>query len=154
PRKGAFVTDVEIKQYLHLLELRRDLERFVAIRAAKRRDEHQRSRMERLIRELRDGIMAPDQAVFVFSDKAYKDLIVEASRNPFVNTMIGPLHAHSRRFWYYHRNRWDDDEAEHAIERHLAVMEAVAQGDPDAAEDAVTKLFEYLEGFAHRVLQS
>lgn len=154
PRKGAFVTDVELKQYLHLLDLRRDLERFVTTRAAKRRDEQQRVRMEQLIKELRDGIMEPDQAVFVYSDKAYKDLIVEASRNPFINTMIGPLHAHSRRFWYFHRNLWDDGEAQAAIERHLAVMEAVAQGDAALAERAVENLFEYLEQFAHRVLHS
>ncbi len=154
PRKGAFVTEVEVKQHLHLLDLRRELEHFAATRAAKRRDERQRERMEVLIKELREGIRAPDQAVFVFSDKAYKDLIVEASRNPFVGGIIAPMHAHSRRFWYYHRSHWHENEAELAIERHLSVMEAVAIGDEQLAGKAVQALFEYLESFAHRVLHN
>ncbi|NYT76935.1 GntR family transcriptional regulator [Alcaligenaceae bacterium] len=154
PRKGAFVTHVEIKQYLHLLDLRHQIERFAATRAAKRRSEEQARHMHNLINELKEGIMAPDQAVFVYSDKAYKDLIVEATGNPFLGGVIAPMHAHSRRFWYYHRNQWSSHEAELAIERHLNVMEAVAMGDEDAADVAVQKLFEYLEAFALRVLKS
>lgn len=154
PRKGAFVTHVEIKQYLHLLDLRHQIERFAATRAAKRRTEEQAKHMRDLIRELREGSTAPDQAVFVYSDKAYKDLIVEATGNPFIGGIIAPMHAHSRRFWYYHRNQWSSREAELAIERHLKVMEAVAAGDEDASDVAVQELFEYLEAFALRVLKN
>jgi DNA-binding GntR family transcriptional regulator len=154
PRKGAFVTDVEIKQYLHMLDLRQQLERFVATRAAKRGTDSQRQKMAQIIDELRNGMAAPDQAVFVFSDRAYKDLIVESSRNPFIGNIIAPMHAHSRRFWYFYRDRWNQDEAQTAIAHHLAVMEAVAVGDEAAADSAVQTLFGYLERFARRVLQS
>ncbi|MGB6009330.1 GntR family transcriptional regulator [Castellaniella sp.] len=154
PRKGAFVADVEIKQYLHLLDLRHQLELFAATRAAKRQSDQQRQRMEALAEELRAGIGAPDQAVFVYSDKAYKDLMIEACQNPFIGSILAPMHAHSRRFWYYNRDHWSADEAEQAIERHLGVMGAVAKGDEQAVARAVQVLFEYLEGFAHRVLRN
>ncbi|MBV6273425.1 GntR family transcriptional regulator [Alcaligenaceae bacterium CGII-47] len=154
PRKGAFVTNIEIKQYLHLLDLRHQIERFAAVRAAKRRTEKQSQRMQELVIELRAGIMAPDQAVFVYADKAYKDLIVEATGNPFISGVIAPMHAHSRRFWYYHRSRWSQNEAQKAINCHLKVMEAVAAGDEASADQAVQDLFEYLEGFAMRVLKN
>lgn len=152
PRRGAFVTDVEVKQYLHLLDLRKQVEWFAAARAAKRQTLVQRERMKVLIEELRAGISAPDQAVFVFADKAYKDLIIEASQNPFIGGILTPMHAHSRRFWYYHRDHWADDEAEQAIAGHLGVMEAVVTGSEEAVTEAIQTLFEYLEGFAHRVL--
>ena len=154
PRKGAFVTNVEVKEYLHLLDLRQQLERFAASRAAKRSTEAQREKMKRLIVELRDGMTVPEQAVFLHADREYKDLIVEASRNPFVANIIAPMHAHSRRFWYYYRTQWRENEAETAIKYHLQVMEAVAAGDPDAADRTVQELFVYLEGFAHWVLHS
>lgn len=154
PRKGAFVTEIEIKQYLHLLDLRFQLELFAATRSAKRSTEEERAKMRQLISELRAGVSAPDQSVFVYADRAYKGLIVEASRNPFVGSIIAPMHAHSRRFWYYYRHQWAPDEAETAIFYHLQVMQAVADGDEAAAERTVRELFAYLEGFAHRVLRS
>jgi DNA-binding GntR family transcriptional regulator len=154
PRKGAFVTKVEVKDYLHLLDLRQQLELFVAVRAAKRRTEQQREKMKRLIMELREGMMVPEQAVFLHADREYKDLIVEASRNPFVTNIIASMHAHSRRFWYYYRAQWRENEAETAIMHHLQVMESVEAGDPEAADRAVRELFVYLEGFAHWVLHS
>lgn len=154
PRKGAFVTKVEVKDYLHLLDLRQQLELFVAVRAAKRRTEQQREKMKRLIMELREGMTVPEQAVFLHADREYKDLIVEASRNPFVTNIIASMHAHSRRFWYYYRAQWRENEAETAIMHHLQVMESVEAGDPEAADRAVRELFVYLEGFAHWVLHS
>lgn len=154
PRKGAFVTNVEVKEYLHLLDLRQQIERFAAARAAKRSTEVQREKMRRLIVELREGMMVPEQAVFLHADREYKDLIVEASRNPFVANIIAPMHAHSRRFWYFYRAQWRENEAETAIKYHLQVMEAVAAGDLDATDRAVQELFVYLEGFAHWILNS
>lgn len=154
PRKGAFVTDVEVKQYLHLLDLRRQLETFLAMRAAKRATLQQREAMAQLAAELRAGMMEPEQAVFVYADRAYKDLMVEASRNPFVANIIAPMHALSRRFWYYYRHQWNEDEAQVAIRHHLLVMDAVAAGDEAAADRAVQTLFDYLEGFAHRILKN
>lgn len=154
PRKGAFVTEVEVKQYLHLLDLRQQLELFMAVRAARRGTPRQRETMAQLAAELRAGMMEPEQAVFVYADRAYKDLIVEASRNPFVGNIIAPMHALSRRFWYYYRHQWHADEAQVAINHHLAVMDAVAAGDEATAAAAVGQLFVYLEGFAHRILHN
>ena len=153
PRKGAFVTEVEVKAYLHLLDLRRQLEIFMAVRAAKRSTPQQRETMAQLAADLRAGMMEPEQAVFVYADRAYKDLIVEASRNPFVGNIIAPMHALSRRFWYYYRHQWLPDEAQVAINHHLAVMDAVAAGDEAMAAAAIEQLFIYLESFAHRILQ-
>jgi len=154
PRRGAFVTDVEVKQYLHLLDLRRQIEKFMAIRAAKRATPQQRAIMAQLAAELRAGMMDPEQAVFVYADRAYKGLIVEMTRNPFVAGIIAPMHALSRRFWYCYRHQWNEDEAQVAIRHHLLVMDAVAAGDEAAADRAVQTLFGYLEGFAHRVLHN
>ncbi|MBB1090408.1 GntR family transcriptional regulator [Rhodopseudomonas palustris] len=154
PRKGAFVTEIKINQYLHLLDLRQQLETFMAVRAAKRATPQQRQAMATLAQELRDGIMEPEQAIFVFADRAYKDILVEASRNPFVGGIIAPMHALSRRFWYYYRDQWTEGEAEVAIKRHLALMDAVAIGDEAATHTAVQNLFSYLEGFARRIMDS
>ncbi|WP_238120953.1 MULTISPECIES: GntR family transcriptional regulator [unclassified Xanthobacter] len=154
PRKGAFVTDVEVKQYFHLLDLRQQLELFMAVRAAKRATAEQRETMAQLAAELRAGMMEPEQAIFVYADRAYKDLIVEACRNPFIGNIIAPMHALSRRFWYYYRHQWHADEAQVAINHHLAVMDAVAAGDEAAAGAAVGQLFVYLESFAHRILHN
>lgn len=154
PRKGAFVTTIEVKEYLHLLDLRKQLECFAAVRAAKRSTDEQRARMRKLVKNLREGKRAPNQEIFLYADKEYKDLIIEASKNPFIGNIISPMHAHSRRFWYYYRRYWHANESDEAIEAHLNVMEAVANGDVEQAEATVKALFVYLEGFAHRVLQS
>jgi len=154
PRKGAFVTDVKLDQYLHILDLRQELESFIAVRAARKASPEQRERMKRLALDLRAGVGDPEQEVFVLTDRSYKDLIVEAARNPFVGSIVAPMQALSRRFWYYHRSQWENDEPVVAIRHHLAVMDAVACGDEAAAQVAVAKLFEYLESFAMRVLKS
>jgi DNA-binding GntR family transcriptional regulator len=84
-------------------------------------------------------------SVFMRLDRECDEILASAARNPYATRAASTLHAHCRRFWYLYKNNGDLRES---VDRHAALMHAVADGDVELAEQASDLLLDYLVSFA------
>lgn len=141
PRKGIFVTEINITDHLALLETRRVLDRLVASRAARRATPDQRMALQDCLKAMRQAVSQMDLTAFLREDRTCDTILEAASRNPFAAQALAPLHAHCRRFWYRYRAGQD---LEQSAQLHGAVLEAVIAADEAAAANAADALVTYL----------
>ena len=149
PRRGVVVSEINIVDYLALLETRRVLDRLVAMKAARRATPLQRTMLEETARGMALAAAKGDMAEFMRLDTEFDRLVESASRSAFALQASVPLHAHCRRFWYLYRHNGD---LPRAAELHAAMMHAVAAADEEAAGAASDALVDYLEEFARTAL--
>lgn len=149
PRRGVVVSDINIVDFLALLETRRVLDRLVATKAARRATPDQRRALETTAEAMGAAARRGDMAEFMRMDTGFDRLLESASRSAFALQASVPLHAHCRRFWYLYRHNGD---LPRAAELHSGLMRAVARGDEESAGEASDALVDYLEEFARTVL--
>lgn len=142
PRFGARVTEINVMQQLLLLELRRELERLVAVTAARRSTADERSEMLRMAREL-EKFAEGDVLPYLRLHYSVKKYMADCARNPYVARAIAPCHAMSRRFYYLHYRKVHDVPV--AARTHVDVIRAVVMGDEKAAAEASDRMMDYVE---------
>jgi DNA-binding GntR family transcriptional regulator len=149
PRRGVVISEINIVDYLTLLETRRVLDRLIATKAARRATPEQREVLRRRAASMAKAAARGDMPEFMRLDTEFDHLVEAASRSAFALQASVPLHAHCRRFWYLYRHNGD---LPRAAELHAALMEAVAVGDEEAAGNASDALVDYLDEFARTAL--
>ena len=149
PRRGIVITDVDIRSQLLLLELRREVERLIACRAARRATPEQRQRFREMSAEMRHAHDTDDYRAFLRVDSDFNRFTAECCGNPYAKKTIGMIHALSRRFWSLHAG---PGELGSAAPLHAEVMDAIASGDEAAAAAASDRLMDYVEGFTRNTL--
>lgn len=152
PRRGLQVTEIDVERELMLLEVRRELERLVARRAALHATGDQRALFRDYATTMERAAEAGDEATYVRIDKAFNDLIIEAAQNPIAAQALAPLHSLSRRFWYSHY-LYARERMPLGGKHHAAVMRAVVSGDADAAAAAVDRLMDFVEELTRSMLR-
>lgn len=149
-RHGVQITEINVEQQLLLLETRRELERLVASRAARRRSATEARQFQTCALALRDAGEKGDVLAFFRAHVQAEGLALQASRNPFLGTAIAPCHAMSRRFYYLHHRTAKDLKL--ACDHHADTMEAIARGDEAQAAAAADAVLDYVEGFTRATL--
>lgn len=149
PRRGVVVSDINIVDYLALLETRRVLDRLVATKAARRASPVQRDALRTTASAMQRAAAKGDMNEFMRLDTTFDQFVEAAARSAFALQASVPLHAHCRRFWYLYRHNGD---LPRAANLHAALMGAVAGGDEEAAGQASDALVNYLEEFARTAL--
>jgi DNA-binding GntR family transcriptional regulator len=149
PRRGVVVSDINIVDYLAVLETRRVLDRLIATKAARRATPGQREKLKEIAAAMAVAAARGDLAEFMRLDTEFDHLVEAASRSAFALQASVPLHSHCRRFWYFYRHNGD---LVRAAEFHAAMMRAVAAGDEASASAASDALVDYLEQFARTAL--
>ncbi|MEP4379597.1 MAG: GntR family transcriptional regulator [Alphaproteobacteria bacterium] len=152
PRRGMFVTGIDVETQLQLLDLRREVERLMARHAARRASADERSRFRSLAdamdRAARDG----DDEGFMALDQAFNNLVGTACRNPFARASMEQWNPLARRFWFQHHRNVGD--LPRMASLHAAVARAVADGDADTAARASDELMDHLAGFTRAALDA
>jgi DNA-binding GntR family transcriptional regulator len=151
PRSGAKVTDIDVMQQLLMLEMRRELERLIAVSAARRATADERSRCIEIARYF-EGMKDFNVLEFLRYHYDAKRFLAECARNPFAAAAIAPCHAMSRRFYYLHHRLMHDVPV--AAGHHANVFEAVALGDENRAAQASDQLTDYAEDLTRRTVLS
>jgi DNA-binding GntR family transcriptional regulator len=146
PHRGIIVSEINIKLQLRLLELRREVERLVAARAAKRASEAERCRLEEIAAGMEAAATATDDLAFMRLDREFNELTVAAARNEFATSAMSLVQGLSRRFWYLHYREAADMPL--AARLHADVARAIARGDSEEAGRASDALLDYIENFA------
>jgi len=65
PKRGIFISDLNTQKQLRVLETRRELERLICKKAAKRASPEERKELERLAKDFRKAAKEKDDTLFV-----------------------------------------------------------------------------------------
>ena len=103
PRKGLVVTPVNRASMVHILEVRKPIERVIVYRAALNANDGQRSEIAAIARKL--TISHDSFEDFLMLDGELQSLLDECAGNPYASAVVSPLRSHCRRFWYRHRHQ-------------------------------------------------
>nr|WP_294505546.1 GntR family transcriptional regulator [uncultured Rhodopila sp.] len=146
PRHGLQIAPIDLARERTLLQLRRDMERFVLRLAAERSGPSQRNQFLHLSRTLRAraGQMTVNQ--FNVLDRRIDHLLGAAAGEPFLEHTLRPLHTIFRRIGLiYHRWVAPEEGLTQTVVCHLDMLDAVAAGRPDAAVAAADRLIGFVD---------
>lgn len=150
PRRGVVVTAVDLRQQLQVLETRRELDRLLVRAAARRAAAAEREHIGGLAELMRRTGEAGDLLGFLRADAEMKPAIARAAHNEVASAAVRPLHAVSRRFWFFHGH--DARDLPETAARHIDVASAVAAGDEARAIAANDALIGHLIAFARSTI--
>lgn len=150
PRRGIVVTEISVSDQLRLLELRREISRFIARMGARRASLEERTRLRCVAQDFQKAADDADAAALMRADKEFHDLFATCAHNRFACTAIDSMDALSRRFWYAHNVVSGDFPQSAKLHANIAL--AIAEGNEVAAVTASDALTDYLENFARGTL--
>jgi len=145
PRRGIFVTDINVTSQLRLLEVRRELERLIARSAARRATADERDRFGALAAAFESAAKANDDVTFMRIDRDFNVLCSAAAHNEFAANAMSLMHSLSRRFWYLHYKQAADMPL--TAKLHADIARAIAAGDEERAAKASDRLLNLIEKF-------
>ena len=150
PRKGILVSDINPRNQLLVLEVRRELERLLSRAGAERATKEQREQLQDIARGMVRASKANDDLAFMRLDRELNRLMIDAGHNDYAARSMKLLQGLSRRFWYMHYREAADLPL--CARLHANQARAIAQGDGDAAARASDKLMDYVENFTRRTV--
>jgi len=145
PRKGILVSDLNPRNQLLLLEVRRELERLLSRAGAERATAEQRARLDEVADGMDRAAKTNDDIAFMRLDRGLNQLIIEAAHNDYAARSMKLLQGLSRRFWYMHYREAADLPL--CARLHANQARAIAKGNGEAAARASDKLMDYVETF-------
>jgi DNA-binding GntR family transcriptional regulator len=139
PQRGTFVSDISIVQLQQAFDARLLVERYTARIAATTMTEEQITGLRDLFKDTDDIAGQGDYMASISVDRRFHYLIAEASHNEYLRDFLSMLLPVTMRFWHYVHRLAKDSGAKirEAHRRHFPIIEALASGDPDAAEKAM-----------------
>lgn len=152
PRRGAVVTAMSAADQLRVLEVRREICRFISRAGARRATAQQREQLRAVAKDFAAARERGDARAHMRADSNFHDLFVACAHNEHVLRIIEPLDSQSRRFWYAHEKSSTGLDASARL--HAAIAAAVAAGDEQAAAKAADALSDYLEKFVRHTLDA
>ena len=149
PRRGMFVTSVEIRDLASLAEVRSALESHAARLAAERATEEDRSELEALLGEL-GGRSELDVRELMALDERIHRQVYRSAHNPFLEATLEEYYVLALRIWYLALDR--APELEQAVLGHRELLEAIRDGDALRAEATMRRHVLDFEEVMRRVL--
>jgi DNA-binding GntR family transcriptional regulator len=145
PRHGLQIAPVDLARERLLLGLRRDMERFVIRLAAERATLSHRNQMLHIERALSERRTTTSIDAFNKLDRRIDALILEAGGEPFLVHTMRPLHTIYRRIGYIYHRLLPDHDLTGTVDRHLAILDAVASQRAAASVKASDTLIDFMD---------
>jgi len=145
PRRGMFVTGVDIRQLARLSEVRAVLEPEAARLAAERATDDDRAGLDALLAELDAG-----GSELMQLDERIHRAVYRAAHNDLLEATLEQYYALALRIWMLALERTQD--LEEAVEAHRDLLEAIRDGDGGRAAQTMRDHVENFEQAMHRVL--
>jgi DNA-binding GntR family transcriptional regulator len=149
PRRGMFVSRVDVANLSQLSETRAVLEIKAAELAATRSTAADQEITKALIKEIKAIKGDLDMPTLIGLDQRIHHHIYQCTHNEFLASALDNYYAHALRIWFLALER-----VEHladAIIEHRVLLEAIASNDPKAASKAMR---EHVEGFESEIRKS
>ncbi|MZP29281.1 FCD domain-containing protein [Heliobacterium undosum] len=149
PRKGAYVSNISVKDITDVFELRAALESLAAGLAAQRITEDETEQMERLLVKTMSCFEEDNLNDLVETDIDFHDMVYRASRNQRLVQIINNLREQLRRFRttsLSHPGRMRE-----AWEEHRKLVEAIADRNVTLAQSLA---WEHIENAENSMLEA
>ncbi|CAD5263452.1 MULTISPECIES: GntR family transcriptional regulator [Halomonadaceae] len=145
PRQGVQISPIDLSRASLLLDLRRDLERFVISLASQRASDAQRSQFRHIA-----NLLKTSESLTISEFNAYDSkidqMVLSACGEPFLQYTLRPLHTIFRRIgWVYHSYTAGGESLDSTVEGHIAVLDAILSGKPEQAALASDKLIDFVK---------
>jgi DNA-binding GntR family transcriptional regulator len=150
PRRGIFVSSVDIRDLGSISELRAELEGCAARLAAERATPEERTMCEELITELDHLSDGAGTYELIDLDQRIHRHVYRCTHNPFLRAALEEHFLLTLRLWFLVLERVTRLEA--AVQEHRQLLRAVAQQDSDRAEEVIRAHITGFEEAIRRVL--
>jgi DNA-binding GntR family transcriptional regulator len=150
PRRGMFVTGVDVRELARLSEVRIVLEPEAARLAAERANEVDRAELAALLAELDGG----DGELMDLDERIHR-AVYRAAHNDLLESTLEQYYVLAIRIWSIalgHGYRDGSQDVEEAVEAHRALLEAINDGDGERAASTMRAHVQNFEQAMHRVL--
>ena len=147
PRRGMFVTSVDIRDLASLAEVRSVLESHAARLAAERATDAEREALVALIDELDRGSDLDARELMALDERIHRQ-VYACAHNPFLESALEGHYVLALRIWYLALDR----ALEQAVLGHRELLEAIRDGDADRAQETMRRHVLDFEESMRRVL--
>jgi DNA-binding GntR family transcriptional regulator len=151
PRKGILVSDINPRNQLLVLEVRRELERLLSRSGAERATKDEKEQLAETARAMDSAGRNNDDIEFMRLDRDLNQLMLEAAHNDYATRAMKLLQGLSRRFWYMHYREAADLPL--CAKLHAEQARAIARGSAARAAKASDNLMDYVESFTRTTVQ-
>jgi DNA-binding GntR family transcriptional regulator len=145
PRRGMFVSGVDVRELARLSEVREVLEPEAARLAAERATDTDRRELGALLAELDTA-----GGELMDLDERIHRAVYRAAHNDLLEATLEQYYVLALRIWSMALDRAHD--LEEAVEEHRALLEAIRSGDAERAADTMRAHVQNFEQAMHRVL--
>ena len=149
PRRGMFVTSVEIRDLASLAEVRSVLESWAARLAAERATDDDRDTVAALLDDLERHTELDQRELMALDERIHRQ-VYRCTHNPFLEASLEEYYVLALRIWYLALDQ--ARELEQAVLDHREILEAIQDGDADRAERAMRLHVVEFEEAMRRVL--
>jgi DNA-binding GntR family transcriptional regulator len=143
PRRGTYVSDLSIKDINEVFEIRTALDVLAAGLAAERITEEELEQMERLLVAIGEYIDSGQADRIVDADSEFHDVLYRASRNDRLVGIVSNLREQITRFRSI--SMAYPGRLKNTLEEHRRLVEAIAQRDPELAQQYAREHMENAE---------
>ena len=145
PRRGAYVSDISVKDMVDTLVVRESLEGLAAALASQRITREELDRLDAMTTEYSDAIAAGDMEKIIHEDEGFHRTIVEMSGNKTLSSLFEIIQELALRFRYLYYD--DFTRYENMPTEHMNIVEAIRGGDPENAREVSDKQVKKLKDF-------
>jgi DNA-binding GntR family transcriptional regulator len=150
PRRGMFVSGVDVGDLAGLSEVRAALESHAARLAAERANGDDRAAIAALLGELNGVDGKLDERTLIDLDQRIHRHIYRCTHNPFLEATLDEYYVLTLRIWFLALDRVA--RLEDAVGEHRELLEAIRDGDPERAGEAMRRHVTGFEQAIRRVL--
>lgn len=149
PRKGLIVSPLSIDDALELIDVRLANESLCMRLAAERITKTELHQLEAIARDFEKAASRGQTTEVMNLDRLFHEHISNAARNQILAEILKVLHARSQRFWALSLAM--PDHLSEVQDEHRAILKALTEGHPAAAEEAVR---EHVMSFQRALLRT
>ena len=149
PRRGMFVTTVDVRDLVRLCEVRAVLEPEAARLAAERATRADLDEINGLLEELADPRRREDRALIELDERIHR-AIYRCSHNQLLEETLEWYYTHALRIWMLALDHTPDLEG--AVLEHHALLDAIARGKGERAAELMHEHVEHFEETMRDVL--
>jgi len=150
PRRGMFVSGVDVRDLAGLSEVRLTLEPRAARLAAERATDADRATITVLLKELDHVRDKPDERALIDLDQRIHRHIYECTHNPFLAATLNEYYVLTLRIWFLALDRVT--RLEDAVREHRELLRAIRARNAERAEEAMRRHVTGFENAIRRVL--
>jgi DNA-binding GntR family transcriptional regulator len=150
PRRGIFVSNVNVLDLAVLSEVRGTLESFATRLAAERSTTADREVTIELLAELETLTSSADERHLIDLDQRIHRHVYRCAHNPFLEATLDGYYVLTLRIWFLALDRVS--RLGDAVQEHRELLEAIRDADPERAEKAMRRHVAGFEEAIRRVL--